>query len=115
MAGFFGFKLHLIVNEVGGLLAVKLTKDNVDDRSPVLDMVSNISGKSFGDKGYISKELTANLRDKGIILIAGIKKNMQNKLLPLIDKVLLRESSISETIKDQLKNISQVEHSNQIF
>ena len=108
---FFGFKLHLIVNEVGGLLAVKLTKANVDDRSPVLDMVSNIFGKLFGDKGYISKELTANLREKGINLITGIKKNMQNKLLPLVDKILLRKRSISETINDQLKNISQIEHS----
>ncbi len=42
---FFGFKLHLLINEQGGLLAVKLTKANVDDRTPVLDMVKNIFGK----------------------------------------------------------------------
>ena len=108
---FFGFKLHLIVNEIGGLLAVKLTKANVDDRTPVLDMVSNIFGKLFGDKGYLSKELTVNLHKKGISLITGVKKNMKNKLMAIIDKILLRKRSISETINDQLKNISQIEHS----
>lgn len=108
---FFGFKLHLIINECGELLAVKLTKANIDDRSPVVDMTKNIFGKLFGDKGYISKELTDKLREKGINLITGIKKNMKNKVLPIIDKILLRKRSIIETVNDQLKNISQIEHS----
>lgn len=108
---FFGFKLHLIINECGELLAVKCTQANVDDRSPVLDMVKNISGKLYGDKGYISKELTVNLFEKGVQLITGVKKNMQNKLMLLVDKILLRKRSIIETVNDQLKNISQIEHS----
>lgn len=108
---FFGFKLHLIINECGELLSVKCTKANVDDRSPVLDMVQNIFGKLYGDKGYISKELTENLIEKGIQLITGVKKNMQNKLMLLMDKILLRKRSIIETVNDQLKNISQIEHS----
>lgn len=111
MGWFFGFKLHLIINECGEILAVKLTKGNVDDRKPVTIMASNLFGKLFGDKGYLSKELTAKLRDKGVTLITGIKKNMQNKLLPMIDKILLRKRSIIETVNDQLKNISQIEHS----
>jgi transposase len=49
---FYGFKLHLIVNECGELLAVKLTPANVDDREPVPDMTAGIFGKLFGDKGY---------------------------------------------------------------
>jgi len=44
-------------------------------------------------------------------MIAGIRKNMQNRLMPLIDKMLLRKRAIIETINDQLKNISQIEHS----
>lgn len=108
---FFGFKLHLIINERGGLLAVKCTQANIDDRSPVLDMVHNIFGKLYGDKGYISKELADNLFDKGITLITGVKKNMKNKLMLLMDKILLRKRSIIETVNDQLKNISQIEHS----
>jgi hypothetical protein len=108
---FFGFKLHIIVNECGELLAVKLTKANVDDRTPVPQMASNLFGKLFDDKGYISKKLTEELREKGLTLITGVKKNMANKMLPIIDKILLRKRSIIETINDQLKNISQIEHS----
>ena len=32
---FFGFKLHLVVNDRGQLLACRLTAGNVDDRAPV--------------------------------------------------------------------------------
>jgi DDE family transposase len=36
---------------------------------------------------------------------------MKNKLMPVMDKFLLRKCAIAETIIDQLKNISQIEHS----
>jgi hypothetical protein len=36
---------------------------------------------------------------------------MNNKLMRLNDKLLARKRSIIETIIDQLKNISQIEHS----
>lgn len=35
---------------------------------------------------------------------------MTNTLMPLMDKLLLRKRAIIETINDQLKNISQIEH-----
>ena len=35
---------------------------------------------------------------------------MKHKLLPLADKLLLRKRALIETINDQLKNISQIEH-----
>ena len=44
-------------------------------------------------------------------LITNIRANMKNMLLPLLDKLLLRRRVIVETIVDQLKNISQIEHS----
>ena len=36
---------------------------------------------------------------------------MKNKLMPLMDKLMLRKRSLIEIINDQLKNISQIEHS----
>lgn len=108
---FFGFKLHIIINECGELLAINFSKANVDDRTPVLKMAKKILGKLFGDKGYISKELTQLLLKNGVQLITGIKKNMKNKLLPILDKILLRKRAIIETVNDQLKNISDIEHS----
>jgi hypothetical protein len=108
---FFGFKLHLIVNEVGELLAFCLTPGNVDDRQPVPELAKELFGKLFGDKGYISQRLFELLFERGVQLITPIRKNMHNCLEPLLDKILLRKRALIETINDQLKNISQIEHS----
>src|SRR5438270_147339 len=108
---FYGFKLHLVVNDCGELLASKITAGNVDDRNPVLELARALSGKLFGDRGYISQKLFEQLWEQGVQLITKLRKNMKNKLLPLFDKLLLRKRSLVETINDQLKNISQIEHS----
>lgn len=110
MGWFFGFKLHLVINECGELLAVQLTPGNVDDRQPVPHLTRELMGKLFGDKGYISAELFARLWDRGLHLITHIRRNMANRLMPLVDKILLRKRSLIETVNDQLKNISQIEH-----
>lgn len=107
---FFGFKLHLVVNDQGELLASKLTPGNTDDRTPVPELVKQLFGKLFGDKGYISKALFAELFERGLQLITKLKSNMQNRLMPMIDKVFLRKRAIIESVNDQLKNISQIEH-----
>ena len=111
MGWFYGFKLHLIVNERGELLSVKLTQGNVDDRKPLPDMCQSIIGKIVGDKGYISQALHDELLENNLELITSIRKNMKPRLLTLIDKLLLRKRSVIETINDQLKPISQIEHS----
>ena len=109
---FFGFKLHLIFNDRGELLNLMLTPGNVDDRQPVPKMVRKLFGKLFGDKGYLSKKLCEEvLRTFNVQLVTGIRSNMKNQLMPLMDKLLLRKRAIVETIIDQLKNISQIEHS----
>jgi hypothetical protein len=107
---FFGFKLHLIVNDRGELLACRLTPGNVDDRAPVPHLVQRLWGKLFGDKGYLSQPLTAQLHERGIHLVTRLKSKMKNRLMPLSDKLLLRKRSILKTIIDQLKNISLIEH-----
>jgi len=107
---FFGFKLHLIINDRGDLLAFKLTPANTDDRTPVPEMTRGMWGKLFGDKGYISQALFDLLFKQNLQLITKIKKNMKNKLMPMADKILLRKRALIETVNDQLKNISQVEH-----
>jgi hypothetical protein len=108
---FYGFKLHRVVNDCGELLAVTITAGNVDDRNPVLELARARFGKLFGDRGYISHRLFEQLWEQGVQVITKLRKNMKNRLLPLFDKLLLRKRSICETINDQLKNISQIEHS----
>lgn len=108
---FFGFKLHLIINECGEILAFKITPGNVDDRVPVPDLTQNLWGWLFGDKGYIKKELWSELWSNNLKLITPLKKNMRNKLMELWEKLILRKRGLIETVNDQLKNISQISHS----
>ena len=108
---FYGFKVHLVVNDRGELLGVQLTPGNTDDRKPVPALARRLYGKLFGDKGYLSQPLFQRLLSElGVQLITHRKRNMANRLLPLADKLLLRKRAIIESIFDQLKNISQIEH-----
>ncbi len=109
---FYGFKLHLLINDQGELLNMTITPGNTDDRKPVLKLLENSFGKVVADRGYVSQKLFETLlKQMGIQLIVKPRKNMKNKLIPLMDKILTRKRAIVETIIDQLKNISQIEHS----
>jgi hypothetical protein len=110
---FYGFKLHLVINDRGELLNVRVTPGNVDDRKPVHELAQKLFGKLFGDKGYISQPLVELLRQTiGVQMITKLKSNSKNRLpMTLMDRILLRRRAIVESVIDQLKNISQIEHS----
>uniref|UniRef100_UPI0037437608 transposase n=1 Tax=Candidatus Enterovibrio escicola TaxID=1927127 RepID=UPI0037437608 len=42
MGWFYGFKLYLIINDQGGIISVKVTTANVDDRKPVSEKSNEI-------------------------------------------------------------------------
>ena len=107
---FFGFKLHLVINDRGELLSVRLTPGNTDDRRPVPELVKGLFGKLFGDKGYISQPLFDLLYGEGVQLVTKLKRGMKNRLMPVFDKIMLRKRAIVGSVMDQLKNISQIEH-----
>ena len=107
---FFGFKLHLVINEIGEIQALTLTKGNVDDRKPLPILTKRLTGLLFGDKGYIKKELFEKLFDRGLKLVTKVKKGMKNALISLKEKILLRKRSIVETVFDSLKNKFEIEH-----
>lgn len=113
MGWFYGFKLHIIINDKGELLDFVITQANVDDRAPLKEdnFLKKIFGSLYGDKGYLSKELASLLFDQGLHLVTGIRNNMKNVMMTIRDKILLRKRSVIETINDQLKNIAQAEHS----
>lgn len=107
---FYGFKLHLIINDTGEILAYMLTTGNVDDRVPVPELSKDIIGKLFGDKGYISQELFLKLYEKGLQIITRLKRNMKNKLMSIVDKLLLRSRGVIESVNNKLKSSCQIEH-----
>ena len=107
---FFGFKLHLIINDRGEILAFLVTAGNVDDRKPVPEMSKNVFGKLCGDRGYISSKLFQKLFEKGIQLITRLKAGMHNKLMSLVDKILLKRRGLIESVNNKLKACCQIEH-----
>ncbi len=108
---FYGFKLHVVINHRGELLACQLTTGNTDDRRPVPKLMEHVWGTVFADKGYLSQSLTRELlRTRQIRLVTHVKRNMANRLLLVQEKRLLRRRAIMETVFDQLKHLMQVEH-----
>ena len=109
---FFGLKLHLVINDKGELLNFQVTPGNVDDRKPVPNLVQHLFGKVFADKGYISQKMFIELMNSvGVQVVTKLKRNMKQRLMSLSDRLLLRKRAVVETMIDQLKNISQIEHS----
>lgn len=108
---FYGFKLHRVVNDQGGLVSFALTAGNVDDRKPVPFLMKAVLGKVFGDAGYLSSDLAQRLAQQGIQWITSLRNNMKQVARSTFDQLLLRKRFIIETINDQLKNQSQIEHS----
>ena len=53
MGWFYGFKLHLVINDRGEIIQWKLTPGNVDDREPLKDkrFTERLFGKLFADRG----------------------------------------------------------------
>jgi len=111
MGWFYGFKLHLIIDDEGNLISFFVSPGNLDDRKGLKEMIKYVKGKLFGDKGYISQALREELWESGIQLITDARRNMKKVILEETDKILLRKRSLIETVNDQLKNISQIEHS----
>jgi hypothetical protein len=110
---FYGFKLHIVINDRGEILNFMISQGNMDDRTPLKSesFLKKIFGKLFGDKGYISDKLCEILFTDGIHLVTGIRNNMKNSLMTMNDKIMLRKRSVIETINDELKNMCQIEHS----
>jgi hypothetical protein len=112
MGWFFGFKLHLVVDEFRNIIDFALTEGNVDDRnhSMIDGLVKKIKGLLIGDKGYIG--LFEHLYNQGIKIVHGLRSNMKNKLMLLEEKYLLnRRSSVVETTIGVLKDHLSLEHS----
>lgn len=98
------------MSECGGLLSWFIMPGNTDDRRPVPILVKRIWGKLFGDKGCVSNPLKLLLAEENIEFITKLKKNMKPQEISVVDKILLSKRALIETVFDQLKNISQIEH-----
>jgi hypothetical protein len=76
----------------------------------VAKLVRSLWGKRFGDRGSLGQEWFEQLWAQDLHLITKLKRNRKNKLMPVLDKLLLRKRALMECVNDPLKNISQMEH-----
>ena len=113
MGWFYGFKLHLIINDTGDLLDVALTPGNSDDRRPLwgLNPDTPLHGNLYGDRGYISKDLREKLRKQGINLVYKVRKNMDPLDVSVSDEGLLKKRTLVESVIKELKTQTVLEHS----
>ena len=77
MGWFFGFKLHMIINDAGQIMAIKITKGNVDDRTPVAELTKKLKGSVYADKGYIGADLFKALYKRGLKLITEVHQQLR--------------------------------------
>jgi hypothetical protein len=112
MGWYYGFKLHLIINDKGEILSFCFSKANVDDRNRNIMsiMTKEVFGKLFGDRGYIDQKLAEYLWNDGVELIYKRRKNMKKMNISDTDKILLRKRSVIESVNDELKNICSIQH-----
>lgn len=106
---FYGFKLHLVINDIGEIITFRITHGATDDREPLKSdaFTNKLFGKLVADRGYISQDLFERLFVDDIHMITKRKRNMKNPLMHLHDKILLRKRALIESGNDQLKNIAQ--------
>ena len=69
------------------------------------------SDSCLADRGYLSQKLFEQLYEQGLQLVTKPRKNMKQKLIKLMDKILLRKRAVIKSVNDQLKNFCQIEHS----
>jgi len=110
VAWFFGFKLHLVINERGELMAFKITRGNAHDAKASESILNALTGLAFGDKGYISKQLFAQLFKNGLKLITRTRKNMKPIDYTKLEKQLLDQRGIIETVINHFKHHYHVWH-----
>lgn len=87
-----------------------MTPGTVDDRTPVPEMVGRVPRTRIGDRGSISAPLTAWLCEHGLHLITRVRTKMNHRLMLLSETLLVRTRAIRESMSDQRKHISPIEH-----
>ena len=102
MGWFYGFKLHIICNELLQILNLKITTGTGDERKTLEAMWNNIFGMIIADAGYVSKKLEKKAFDLGKIFLSGVRANMK-KIITETEHRLLKLRQLIETVYSVLK------------
>lgn len=108
---FYGFKLHILINENGDLIDFSFTTGSIHDIHQLEYLSKSIyNSEIYGDKGYISTKIEKELKRKSTKLITKVRKNMKPRAITSSQKYFLSKRGLVETVIDILKNEIQIEH-----
>lgn len=102
MGWYYGFKLHLVVDKEGQILAWRITTATVDDRKGLSLVWSELTGMIVADAGYLGSNWQEAAKDLGLRLLTGVKKIMR-KLMSRWEYFLLKARGRVETTFSVLK------------
>jgi len=100
----------MLHNTQGEIVRLTITPGNVDDRLTVRDMLKNIEAKLIADKGYLSQTLLEDLFELRTTLITKVRKNMKNRLMGIIDRLILMKRCFIESIFLLMKSFGIMVH-----
>lgn len=109
---FYGFKLHLVINERGEIVNWTLTPGNVADNNPALlkQLLQGLTGICVGDRGYWTSLFEWFYQHK-LHLLVRPKRNMKKDSPCLVDhQHYLRKRALIESVNDLLVSVCDLEH-----
>lgn len=102
MGWFYGFKLHIICNQLMQILDFTITSGNIDDRKGLEMIWNDILGMIIADAGYVGKNWQDKAINLGKFLFTAVKANMK-KIMTSTEHSLLKMRQYVETVFSVLK------------
>lgn len=104
---YFGYKAHALVTLEGYITSFEITPASTDDREGLRDIVESQSDLVIlGDKGYVGENLTLEMKEQGICLLAlkrsNTKINWSKSFRQLIFKLRRRVETVFSQLSEQL-------------
>ena len=108
---FYGFKLHLVINNLGDMVNFMISSANVSDNNTTVlgYLLEDLTGHCFADKGYLTK-LFEQFYMQGLKIVTKIRKNMKNQLMDLSEKYWLLKRAVIESVNDILMTVCDIDH-----
>lgn len=108
----FGYKLHLLITLGGVILDFELAPANVGDLAVGAELLAQHTDLTvYGDKGYISAEIAAELlRTNRLRLLTLPRSNQKTQVPAPVRKTFNAVRQIIETVNEQLTEQFHIEH-----
>jgi hypothetical protein len=107
---YYGFKGNVAINSEGIISNITFAPANIDERESLWDIVGNIKGLVFADKGLIGTDFQQQLRaEAGVNLQTPLRNNMDDPRGKEASSWLVSTRRLVETVIGQLTERFNIE------